>query len=371
MRTDTLSCPKCGTSIPITDALAKQIEANLRLDLEKEIGAKAKKEAEEALGIEVTDLREQLELSQQKSKEARQAQLLLLRQKAELERQKEDLELEIAKKLNEERKKIQETAAAKAEQEHKQKDLEKDKRLEDMLTQLEELKRKAEQGSQQLQGEVREEELKKLLSDNFPDDRIEDVPKGVKGADLIQRVITRAGQDCGIIVWEYKQTKNWSDLWIPKLKSDCSAVGGHVAVLLSAVLPTDIRNFGVREGVWVGDPQLALCLATALRAGLENVQIAKTAESGKQDKATYVYAYLTSPDFKGHIEAIVESFTTMKHDLDSERKMMNKAWGKRETHLTHVVERTVRMYGNIHGIIGASLPEIESLKMQALPSASD
>jgi hypothetical protein len=368
MGTDTLSCPKCGTTIPITDALGKQIEANLRLQLEKEIGGKAKEAAEKAISIEMTDLRERLVETEEKSKEARQAQLLLLRQKAELEQQKEDLELEVAKRLNEERRKILELAAAKIEQEHRQKDLEKDKRLEDVVAQLEELKRKAEQGSQQLQGEVREEALKKILTENFPDDLIEDVPKGVKGADLLQRVVTRGGKDCGTIVWESKQTKNWSDSWIPKLKADCSAVGGHVAVLLSAVLPAEIENFGVREGVWVGDPQLALCLATALRAGLENVHVAKTAESGKQDKASYVYAYLTSPDFKGHIEAIVDSFTTMKHELDSERKMMNKAWGKRETHLTHVIERTVRMYGNIHGIIGASLPEIENLKMQALPS---
>jgi hypothetical protein len=366
MQADTITCPKCGTSIPITDALSKQIEANLRLQVEKEIGARAKEEAAQVLSEEMSHLREQLAVSIAKGKEGRLAELALLRQKDELERQKEDLELEVARKLNDERKKIQDAAALRAEQQHEQKDREKDKRLEEVLKQVEELKRKAEQGSQQLQGEVREEALKELLSANFPLDRIEDVAKGVKGADLIQHVITRAGQECGTIVWESKQTKVWSEVWLPKLKKDCHAAGGHVAVLLSAVLPDDITNFGLRDGVWIGDPKLALCLATALRAGLENVHLAKTAESGKQDKAGYVYAYLTSPDFKGHIEAIVESFSTMKVELDAERKMFNKAWGKREMHLTHVIEQTVRMYGSIHGIIGASLPEIESLRMQAL-----
>lgn len=367
MNADTLSCPKCGTVIQITAALARQIEASLREQVEKEIGAKAKEDAAEASSLEMSQLRVQLAASVAKGKESRSAELALLRQKEELETQKEELELQVARKIDEERKKIQEAAALKAEQSHAQKDLEKDRRLEDVLKQVEELRRKAEQGSQQLQGEVREEALKQLLSANFPLDRIEDVAKGVRGADLIQHVISKSGNECGIIVWESKQTKAWSDSWIPKLKKDCHAAGGHIAVILSASLPEDIREFDIRDGVWIGDPKLALCLATALRTGLENVHAAKTAESGKQDKAGYVYAYLTSPDFKGHIEAIVESFSTMKLELDAERKMFNKAWGKREMHLTHVIERTVRMYGSIHGIIGASLPEIASLKMQSLP----
>jgi hypothetical protein len=368
MKVDTLTCPNCRTSIPISDALSKQIEANLRVQVEKEIGAKAKAEAAESIELELTTLRDQLAASEKKGKEARQTELALLRQKAELEKQKEDLELEVARKLNEERGKIREAAAIKAEQQHEQKDREKDKRLEDVLKQVEELKRKVEQGSQQLQGEVREEALKELLISSFPMDRIEDVPKGVRGADLIQRVMTRSGQECGIIVWESKQTKAWSDTWIPKLKSDCHAAGGHVAVLLSAVLPPGVRDFDSRDGVWIGDPKLAACLAAALRASLENVHLAKTAESGKQDKAGYVYAYLTSPGFKGHIEAIVESFSSMKLELEAERRVMTKAWAKRETHLTHVIARTATMYGDIHGIIGASLPEIESLEMETLPA---
>jgi hypothetical protein len=368
MNADTLSCPKCGTIIPITDALATQIEANLREQVEKEIGAKAKEEAAEASSLEMSQLRAQLAASVAKGKESRSAELVLLRQKEELETQKEDLELEVARKIDEERKKIQEAAALKAEQQHEQKDREKDRRLADVLKQVEELRRKAEQGSQQLQGEVREEALKELLSANFPMDRIEDVAKGVKGADLIQHVISKSGKVCGTIVWESKQTKAWSDTWIPKLKKDCHEAGGHVAVILSAALPDGIRGFDIRDGVWIGDPKIALCLATALRAGLENVHAAKTAESGKQDKAGYAYAYLTGPDFRGHIEAIVDSFSTMKHELDAERKMFNKAWAKREMQLTQVIERTVRMYGSIHGIIGASLPEIASLKMKSLPS---
>jgi hypothetical protein len=45
------------------------------------------------------------------------------------------------------------------------------------------------------------------------------------------------------MVWESKNTKAWQDAWVMKLKEDKLKVNGNIAILVTTVLPKDIKNF--------------------------------------------------------------------------------------------------------------------------------
>jgi len=240
-----------------------------------------------------------------------------------------------------------------------------------MQQKIEELKQKAEQGSQQLQGEVQELELENLLRAKFPFDSIEPVPKGVFGGDILQRVVSQSGQPCGTIIWETKRTKNWSDGWLTKLREDQRTAKAEVSVLVSQVLPKGVEAFDVVEGVWVTNPRAALPVATVLRHTLLQVGMARQASEGQQTKTEMIYQYLTGPRFRHRVEAIVEAFSTMQEDLDKERKAIMKQWAKREEQIERVMGATVGMYGDLQGIAGKSLQEIEGLEFPALESETE
>ena len=240
-----------------------------------------------------------------------------------------------------------------------------------MVKQIEELKIKAEQGSQQAQGEVLEIELEQMLKSAFPYDIIEPVPKGIKGADVLQKVNNPMGQYCGTIIWESKRTKGWNDDWIEKLKDDQREIKADIAVLMSIVLPKEINGFSQFKGIWVTSFPLAVALAVALRANLIEVTCAKQAAVGKAEKMEAIYNYLSGAEFKQKVEAIVEAFVTMSADLSKEKAAMNKLWSKREQQIKKVIMNTARMYGDMQGIIGASLPEIKSLELKALTDGTE
>jgi hypothetical protein len=229
------------------------------------------------------------------------------------------------------------------------------------------LKRKAEQGSQQMQGEVQELELEQLLRAKFPFDRIEPVPKGEFGGDTLQRVYA-GGLACGSILWESKRTKNWSDAWLVKLRDDQRAAQAEVAVLVTQALPKGVESFDIVDGVWVASPRAALPVATILRHSLGQISLVRQAGEGQQTKTELVYRYLTGPRFRHRVEAIVEAFTAMQDDLDRERKILTKQWAKRAAQIERVMNATVGMYGDLQGIAGKSLQEIEGLEPDALPA---
>ena len=369
---ETIKCPNCDELFELSEAISYDIEKRIKKKHEIEIEEKrkafeekAKKDAYESVTLELSDLREQLEEKTTNLKEARKQELELLKKQRELQEKEENMELEVTRKLDEERQKILEKATGKFEEEHRLKDAEKDKKLNDMKKQIDELKRKSEQGSQQTQGEVLELDLENILKKSFTHDNIEPVPKGIKGADVLHKVHSPSGQFCGTIVWETKRIKAWSDKWIAKIKEDQRRVKGEIAVILTTVLPKDVRSFAHINGIWVTDYSSMVELATAIRMGLIEVAKTKQAAVGKKEKMEVVYNYLSGSDFKQKVEAIVEAFKAMKEDLEKEKKAFSKSWAKREKQLELVITNTAGMYGDIHRIIGTSLPEIKLLEIES------
>ena len=204
-----------------------------------------------------------------------------------------------------------------------------------------------------------------------PIDIIEPVAKGEFGGDVLHRVIGPAAQVCGTLLWETKRTKNWSDGWLPKLRSDQRAAGADIAILVSTALPKNIDAFGCVDGIWVTDFRFVRPLAVALRQSLIEISSARTAREGQETKMEMVYQYLTGAKFRHRIEAIVERFTEMQADLDRERKAMTRLWAKRDAQINGVIESTVGMYGDLQGIAGRALPEIEGLDVPLLESSTD
>ena len=375
MEDQIIICPKCSNKIPLTktllnqireslrgEAIEKQVEERVKIEMER-LKHDAKKEAETALSLELKDLREQNTEKNKRLEEAQKAELELRKKTRELEEQKKSMELEVARKIDEERNKIKQNALELFSEEHRLKDLEKDKKMSDMLKTIDELKRKGEQGSIQTQGEVLELDMESILKSKFPVDEIVPVSKGVRGADILQKVYNHSGQYCGTIVWETKSTKLWNDVWISKLKDDQREIKAEISVIVSKVLPEGVSAFTNIEGVWITNPILACSLAEILRTGLIQVSQTKLSAVGKNEKMEAIYNYLSGPGFKQKVEAIVEAFKTMKEDLDKEKRAMTSIWAKREKQIERVIMNTAGMYGDMQGIIGASMPEIKMLEI--------
>lgn len=416
MTEPTITCPNCKTEIKLTESLAAPLIAATRRDYEQRLAkkdvdianretslrereeavAKAKetiddqvaekllqerakiaadeaKKAKIALAAdldqktkEITELQEILNQREAKLAEAQKAQAELIRKQRELDDAKRELDLTVEKRVQEGLGATREQARKEAEEQLKFKVMEKEQTIASMQKQIEELKRKAEQGSQQLQGEVQELELESLLSARFPRDTIEPVPKGEHGGDVLHRVIGPLGQLCGTILWECKRTKNWSDGWLGKLREDQRAAKAEVAIIISQVLPKDVESFDLIDHVWVAHPRVAIPVAATLRQSLVELAIARQAAEGQQTKMEMVYQYLTGPRFRHRVQAIVEAFSCMQEDLDREKKAITKQWAKREEQIDRVMQATVGMYGDLQGIAGKSLQEIEGLELKAL-----
>ena len=370
MTKETIKCPECGEVIELSEAISHDIEIRLKQQYEnkiektkKSIEEKAKKEVQESLNIKISDLNEQLEEKTKNLKEAQKQEIELRKRQRELVEKEEKLELELSRKIDAERQKIIQKTSKEFEETHRLKDAEKDKQLDDMKRQIDELKRKAEQGSQQMQGEVLELELEESLKEEFPFDVIEPVAKGVKGGDIIQTVKTQSGRICGKILWETKRTKNWSDSWIQKLKDDQRDAKADLAILASESLPKGLQHFRLISGVWVTDILSAVSLALALRVVLIQVARERVTQVGKKEKMELAYNYLTGQEFRNRVEAIVESFTAMKMDLEAERRAMLKIWAKREKQMERVISNAAGMHGDLQEIAGSSLPAIKMLEL--------
>ena len=317
----------------------------------------------EAKSKELVELQEILQQRNNKLEEAQKAQADLIRKQRELDDAMRELDLTVEKRLQESIALVRQKAKQEAEDGLRLKVSEKEEQIASMQRQIEELKRRADQGSQQLQGEVLELELETTLRLKFPLDSIEPVAKGEFGGDVLQRVMGPLGQWCGAILWESKRTKNWSDGWLAKLRGDQRIAKAEIAVLVSSTLPKDIETFDQIDGVWITEPRLALPLVIALRQSLIEIANTRQTQEGQETKMELVYQYLTGPRFKHRIEAIVEKFSDMQADLDRERKAMTRLWAKREMQIQGVIESTVGMYGDLQGIAGRALPAIEGLEL--------
>ena len=305
---------------------------------------------------------EQLADQDAKLKEANKNEIELRKDKQKLKDEKDAFELQKERQLDEEREKIEEEASKKATEIQQSKIDQLSKQLLDATKAKDELARKLEQGSQQTQGEVLELELEELLKQEFIHDEIVPVPKGVNGADIIQKVISRSGVNCGQIVWEIKKTKAWSEGWVQKLKDDQRLIKAELAVIVSAVLPDSVRGFTFRDGIWICDTKMAIALASSLRINLEAVAREKAMAVGKNEKVEVLYSYLTGVEFKQRVEAIVEAFIGMQDGLNKEKRVYQKIWAEREKQIQKVISNTVGMYGDLSGLV--SLPQIKMLELE-------
>ena len=404
-------CPNCRTEIRLTEQLAapliaetrrkfdqqlaakeaefgrreiklKQAQdelAQARATIDEQVTAKLKSEraaiaqaeaarARQAVADEIgnrdrqlAELHEAILAKDAKLADAQKAQAEMLRKQRELDEAKREFELTVEKKVQEGLSAVRDKARLEAEDALKGKVAEKETQIAGMQRQIEELRRKAEQGSQQLQGEALEIVLESQLRARFARDLIEPVPKGEFGGDVLHRVVGPAGQACGTILWESKRTKNWSDGWLVKLRDDQRTAKAEIAMIVSSALPKGVESFDLIDGVWVVEPRFALPLAIALRQSLIDVAASRLAQEGQQSKMELVYSYLTGPRFRHRIDAIVERFTEMQTDLDRERKTMMRLWAKREEQLRGVLDSTAGLYGDLQGIAGRAMADIESL----------
>ncbi len=403
-----IKCPKCGESISIDDAFTHQIEEKIKKDFEiiqrikeeefvqktedlkkqaieiaenkKDIDSivakqvtgqiekerlilfkEARTEAEREQNAKTALLEEQLKSKDEKLEQATKNEINLRKEKIKLVEDKQTFELEKLRQMEEIKKVVVEEATKKATEEQQYVIAQLKKQLTDATKAKDDLARKLEQGSQQTQGEVLELELEEILRTEFPHDEILPVPKGVKGADVVHKIIDRSGRLCGQIVWESKKTKSWSEGWVQKLKDDQRAIKADLAVIVSAVLPEDVKGFVFRDGVWICDIKLISALAMALRHNLEAVAREKGMSVGKNEKMEILYSYLTGVEFKQRVEAIVEAFSSMDDGLKKERMAYEKIWSEREKQIRRVMNNTIGMYGDLNGLI--TLPQIKALEL--------
>jgi len=410
-----IKCPSCGTSIDVQDILAHQLEDEIKQKYQAQlVGEKKKYEAEqeklekakqefelkkkqqnelfqerlekqlkedrktleEKLKAKLTEEQsEQFQALQKELNEKSEQVKELNRSKAEIEklkREKSELkdaaEAEAQKKLNEvlltERDKIRKSEEEKNELKFR----ELQKQLEDQKKLTEEMKRKQEQGSMQLQGEVQELAIEEWLAAQFPLDSVDEVKKGARGADCIQVVNTRSRQNCGKIYYESKRTKDFHISWIEKFKADMRERDADIGVLVTEVMPSGLSRMGMMEGVWICTFEEFKGLSAVLRESIIQLNLAMATQENKGDKMGMLYDFLTSTTFRMQIEAIVEGFSQMKSDLESEKRSMQRIWKQRERQIEKVITNTIDMYGSIKGIAGNA---IQSVKALELPSGDD
>lgn len=358
-------------AIAIAESKRKEEEfASQKLGLEKEISRRVESERvalkaslKEEVGVELDSARQELEATAKKLKDAQAKELELRKQQRELEAARAEFELEAARKLDAERDAIRADVEGRVGQAHELKALEWKKKQDDMERALEEMRKKLEQGSQQLQGEVLELEVEATLREVFPHDVVEPVAKGVKGGDALQVVTSRTGAVAGSILWEVKRTKAFSEHWVTKLKDNQRSAKADVAVIITTALPEGVEHIGQVDGVWVTDFQSFTGIALALRASLIEVANAKNAQVGRREKAEEVYEYLNGVEFRGRVQALVESFVAMREDLEAEKRAFEKAWSKRDKQIVRALNASAGFYGDLQGLIGSSLQEIPQLTM--------
>lgn len=393
-----ITCPNCQHKFVMEDAIAADIEKDLRskmtvawnkkmeelnsqkAELERMKQAQEqliqqrleqeKQKISQELGRKIAEdyvtqirmLEEERNQKTQQLQELQRKELELLREKNELEQQRKNMEMEMEKKMLVIRQQIEEEATRKERELNELKLKELQKKLDDQTKLAEEMKRKAEQGSMQLQGEVQEMALEEMLRSLFPFDQIEEVKKGVKGADLIQIVHNHLGQECGKIIYESKRTQAFGGDWIEKLKADMRSQGADLAVIVTQAMPRDMDRFGQKDGVWICNYAEVKSLAYVLRDGLLKVFNAMKSQENKGEKMHLLYNFLTGNEFRQQMEAIVEGFVSMKQAITRERLQMEKIWKEREKQLDKVLLNTTHMYGSIKGIAGSAIGDVKLLE---------
>lgn len=414
MTEQTIICPRCKCEIEITKVMEDQIKEKMHLEIDAELKAKEEvfqvkeqalkekehelekqkadidakiesrlkeesaklkeesdKKAREDVAVHLKLMEEELTQNKQKLTEAQNAELEYRRLKTQLEEKASEMELQMKRALDNEREEIKNKALEKFNEENELKNREKDLKIESMRQKIEELSIKASQGTNLGRGEAMEQSIEDMLGKKFTDDEIEAIDRGKKGADVLQCVYDGFGNSCGSILWESKNTLTWQEKWISKLKDDRREAKADIAIIVTKTLPKGINNFGVIDGVWITDYSSFIGVGHILRMSLLEIAAVKVANVGKNEKMEYIYQYLTGPEFRQRVQAIIDPFLTMKKDLDHEKASMTRMWAKREKEINKVIDNASGLYGDLQGIVGSSLPEIESLELKQLSSGDE
>ncbi len=401
----TIRCPNCKHEFPIGSALAQDIENDIKnrylkrynedkqlidaqkQQLEKEAEAlRLQKENEERImadklrlaklqleeeaikkaaadqHLRMEMLSKELAEKELKLKEGQKRELELMQKEKQIKEKEESLRLEMEKQMLEREQQIEDRVKKMENERSDLKIKELEKKLADQVELAETMRRKAEQGSMQLQGEVMELALEDMLRKTFPFDAIEEVAKGVRGADCIQLVRNAVAQPCGRIIYESKRTKAFVNEWIEKLKGDMRSCQADIAVIVTEVLPRDMETFGFKDGVWICRFSDVKPLAVVLRDSLIRIHSAVSSQENKGDKMQLLYDYLTSTEFRQHIEAVMEGFVALKDGITREKMQMEKIWKEREKQLDKVLLNTTQFYGSIKGIAGNAVGDIHLLE---------
>jgi hypothetical protein len=405
-----VACPNCGADIDVQDILAHQLEDELKQKFqaqlsaerkryeketdrlkqaELEFEAKKKKEnelfqdrletqlksekklIEEKLKVKMTEENEdrikamqtELQEKSEQVKELHRSQAEIEKLKREKGELKELAEAEAQKRfsiqIEQEKEKIRKVEADRTEMKFR----EMEKQLEDQKKLTEEMKRKQEQGSMQLQGEVQELAIEEWLMSHFPLDTIDEIKKGIRGGDCMQIVNTRSRQNCGMIYYESKRSKDFSPKWIEKFRDDIREKGADIGVLVTEVMPSGMERMGMVEGVWVCNYEEFKGLCAVLRDSIIRLSLVAGTQENKGEKMQMLYDFLTSPSFKLQMEAIVDGFTKMKSELDREKRAMQRIWKEREKQLDKVLMSTAEMYGSVRGIAGNAIQPMKALEL--------
>ncbi|MGB4843017.1 MAG: DUF2130 domain-containing protein [Ferruginibacter sp.] len=370
-----IKCPNCGHQFELNESLKSEVEKELRgkmqdwqkkkeEEFEKQktlLVTEALKKAGDDTAAKLKSLEEEAKLKSQQLHDLQKKELDLLRDKNALEEKQKNMEVEIEKRFLEKRKEIEDSAVKREQELFDLKTKEYKLQMEQQQKLIEELKRKSEQGSMQLQGESQEILLEEILKENFPFDIIEEVGKGVEGADCMQIIRNSAGTVCGKIIYESKRTKAWSNAWVDKLKNDKRTKAADAAILVTQTFPKDMDRFGEKDGIWLCNFAEVNSVAHLLRNGIIKIYDIQKSQEGKGDKMQMLYDYLTGIEFRGQVEAITEGFIAMKQGIAKERIQMEKIWKEREKQLEKVLISTSGMYGSVKGIAGASIGDIPLL----------
>jgi len=387
----TIKCPNCSHEFELNESLREDVKKELRDEMKEwqrkkeeafnsqmaEERKKIQQDTEQAIRkkissdfeIQLRQLEQNNKDNEEKLKEARQQQVEFLKKEQELKNKEAELELSVQKKLQEEREKLSTEIRKLEEQRITAKETEFQLRLKEMEKQLddqkklaEEMRRKAEQGSMQLQGEVQELALEEMLRSTFPFDIVSEVGKGVRGADCIQTVRNNFGQECGKIIYESKRTTSFANDWIEKLKTDMRSNGAEIAVIVTKAMPKDMDCFGVKDSVWICSFGEVKALASVLRDGVIRVFNAAKNQENKGDKMHLLYDYLTSAEFAEQWKAIREGFMSMKMSIQKERDTMERLWKAREKQLEKVLLNAAHVRGSIEGIAGINSVDLNLLE---------
>ncbi len=394
-----VTCTKCGTKIPLDEALMASIEGKLRKEFEsseaelkqelekkeeeikrkqstldktvaklvadqlKKAEGKIRTQMDEEYSVEIRDLQKNLEEKKEKIKQAEDQELAQRKKVRQLEERERARDLEFERRLSEERKTIEDAVRMQVSEESELKEKEQVEKEATLTRQIEELKRKLQQGSEQLQGEALESLLEETLSHAFAVDTIEQVPKGIKGPDLVHKICKPSGEVCAIIAWEAKRTKEWRNDWIDKLKADLPRLNAHLGIIVTSALPDGIKLFGSIRGIVVTSYEAHIPVATLIRAQLMDLHMMKEAGFDSDDKKDTLYNYLLSPQFRQRVESIADPLVQMKADLDREVRAMEGSWSKRKKQIEMAAIGVAKMFGDMQGIVGNNLQSVSTLAL--------